>query len=73
MTTRKTLFLAQILITFMMAFTMSGIMSMIALGPTLHWLSVWPKQFLIAWPIAFCLTLVVSRLGFTLAARLTRV
>jgi hypothetical protein len=64
---RKTLLLAQVLITFMMALSMSGIMSLIALGPTAHWISVWPKQFLIAWPIAFVLTLFISKFAFALA------
>lgn len=69
---RKTLLVGQILITFMMATLMSGIMSLIAMGPTATWLAHWPIQILIAWPIAFCLTLLVSRFGFALAGRLTR-
>jgi hypothetical protein len=64
---RKTLLLAQVLITFMMAASMSGIMSFIALGPSALWLRVWPSQFLIAWPIAFVLTLFVSKFAFSLA------
>ena len=68
---RKTLLLAQVLITFMMALSMSGIMSFIALGPTAFWLSVWPKQFIIAWPIAFVMTLFVSKFAFALAGRIT--
>lgn len=64
---RKTLLLAQVLITFMMALSMSGIMSFIALGPTAYWLSVWPQQFIVAWPIAFVLTLFVSKFGFALS------
>ena len=67
---RKTLLLAQVLITFMMALSMSGIMSFIALGPTVLWLSVWPKQFIIAWPIAFVMTLFVSKFAFALAGRI---
>ena len=49
---------------------MSGIMSFIALGPTVLWLSVWPKQFIIAWPIAFVMTLFVSKFAFALAGRI---
>jgi hypothetical protein len=64
---RKTLFLAQLLITFMMAASMSGIMSMVALGPTMQWLYAWPHQFIIAWPIAFVLTLFVSQIAFGIA------
>lgn len=66
---KKTLLLAQILITFMMSLSMSGIMSIIALGPTAFWLSEWPKQFIIAWPIAFVLTMFVSRIAFGVAGR----
>ncbi|WP_416798061.1 DUF2798 domain-containing protein [Ciceribacter azotifigens] len=69
---RPTLLLAQLLITLMMALSMSGIMSLIALGPTAEWLRIWPRQFIIAWPIAFVLTLFVSRLGFYLAHRLRK-
>lgn len=68
---KKTLIVAQVLITFMMAISMSGIMSLIAMGPTREWLHAWPGQFIIAWPIAFCLTLVVSKVAFGIAFRLT--
>lgn len=71
MTDRKTLLLAQLLITLMMAASMSGIMGLVALGPTREWLTAWPRQFAIAWPIAFCLTLVVGRIAFRLAALIT--
>ena len=46
-------------------------MSLVALGPSTQWLGVWPKQFLIAWPIAFLLTLFISKFGFKLARRVT--
>lgn len=64
---KKTLLLAQVLITFMMALSMSGIMSLIAMGPTAEWLRAWPWQFITAWPIAFVLTMFVSRIAFGLA------
>lgn len=69
---KPTLLLSQLLITLMMAFSMSGIMSLIALGPSAEWLRIWPRQFIIAWPIAFVLTLFISRFGFFLAHRLRR-
>lgn len=69
---RKSLILAKVMMTFLMALLMSGIMSMLALGPTEIWLRNWPKDFLIAWPIAFLLTNVVSRIVFPAAARLAR-
>ena len=56
MMNKKTILISQILMTFMMAMSMSGIMSLIALGPTADWLAIWMKQFLFAWPIAFVLT-----------------
>lgn len=68
---RKTLILAQLLITFMMAFLMSGTMSLIAIGPTAEWLANWPRQALIAWPIAFIFTQVTTPLAFALANRAT--
>ncbi|HQZ14099.1 MAG TPA: DUF2798 domain-containing protein [Devosia sp.] len=68
---KKTLLVAQLLMTFMMALSMSGIMSLIALGPTETWLRAWPMQFIIAWPIAFLLTQISTRIAFPLANRLT--
>jgi hypothetical protein len=68
---RKTQLLAQIFITFMMAASMSGIMTLVALGPSMEVLGIWPRQFMIAWPIAFLLTLFISKFGFRLARRLT--
>lgn len=64
---KPTRLLATALISLMMAAAMSGIISLIALGPTAAWLARWPKAFLVAWPIAFCLTLLVAPLGFRLA------
>jgi hypothetical protein len=67
MTDTPTRILAQALISLMMAAAMSGIISLIALGPTAEWLARWPKAFAVAWPIAFCLTLFVGPLGFKMA------
>ncbi|RYG12492.1 MAG: DUF2798 domain-containing protein [Burkholderiales bacterium] len=55
----------------MMAVSMSGIMSLIAMGPTAQWLAAWPMQALIAWPIAFVLTQGVGPIAFFLAQKLT--
>ena len=65
---KKTMILTQIIMTLMMATTMSGIMSFIALGPTALWLSVWPKTALIAWPLAFGL----GAITFPVASRIAR-
>lgn len=69
---KKTLLIAQILITLMMAVSMSGIMSLIAMGPSAEWLAAWPRAALTAWPIAFVLTLGVTRIAFFTAFRLRR-
>jgi Protein of unknown function (DUF2798). len=53
---KKTIIVTQIVMTFLMAASMSGIMSLIALGPTVEWLETWPWHFIIAWPIAFVMT-----------------
>lgn len=72
MPAKKTMILAQLLIALMMAFLMSGIMSFLHLGPTRLWLEQWLGTFIIAWPIAFCLSLVVGPLSFRLARIATR-
>ncbi|GHF37061.1 DUF2798 domain-containing protein [Seohaeicola zhoushanensis] len=69
---RKTIIIAQLFITFMMATLMSGVMSLIALGPTAEWLHGWPRQVIIAWPIAFVFTQFTTPLAFFLATRLGR-
>ncbi|WP_188254811.1 DUF2798 domain-containing protein [Pseudaminobacter soli (ex Zhang et al. 2022)] len=69
---KRTVLISQLLMTFMMAVSMSGIMSLLSLGPTAAWLDIWPKQFLIAWPVAFVLTLVAWPLSMALTRRLVR-
>ncbi|WP_028030331.1 DUF2798 domain-containing protein [Gemmobacter nectariphilus] len=67
---KKSLLLAQALITLMMAASMSGIMLAFHLGLTREWLHEWPRQFIIAWPIAFVLTQGVGRLAFAIVGKL---
>jgi len=71
MQNKKTIIFAQFFIPLMMAFLMTGIFSFIELGFTIFWLITWTKHFIIAWPIAFCLSLVVGNLGFKLAHKIT--
>jgi len=52
---RKTLIIAQMLMTLMMAFCMSDIMDLVAVGAEQFQLTGWMQQFIIAWPIAFML------------------
>ncbi|AYE88331.1 hypothetical protein B5M07_19130 (plasmid) [Sulfitobacter sp. D7] len=66
---RKTLILAQILITFMMAVLISGTMPLLIVGLTMEWLLAWPWQALTAWPIAFVFTQFTTPLAFAIANR----
>lgn len=61
--------IAQAILTFLMALTMSGIMGFLALGTAFlpHWLG----SFIVAWPIAFVLSQFVGPISFRLAHRLT--
>lgn len=69
---KKTALIAQVFMTFMMALSMSGIMSVIELGPTVVWLNHWPKIFLIAWPTAFVLTMVAWPTAMALARKVAK-
>ena len=72
MTDTKTIILAQVFISCMMAFLMTGIFSFLSLGATQQWLHAWPRAFMTAWPIAFVLSLGVGKLSFRMATALTR-
>jgi len=63
---KKSVLISQLLMTFMMALSMSGIMSVIELGPTATWLAFWPGEFAIAWPTAFVLTMIMWPLALSL-------
>lgn len=54
----------------MMALLMTGFFAILHLGLSAAMLSVWVESFTIAWPVAFCLSLVVSPLAFMIAGRL---
>lgn len=71
MPTPKTVIVAQALISCMMAFLMTGIFSLMALGPTAEFLKSWLQHFITAWPIAFCLSIIVSKVAFAIAIKLT--
>ena len=72
MMNKKTILISQLLMTFMMAASMSGIMSLIAMGPTADWLAAWPRQFAFAWPIAFVLTMIAWPLAMAMTGYLVR-
>ncbi len=69
---KKSALIAQVFMTFMMALTMSGLMSLIELGPTMVWLNHWPKVFLIAWPTAFVLTMIAWPTAMALTRKVVR-
>ncbi|KFC07120.1 hypothetical protein GTGU_02106 [Trabulsiella guamensis ATCC 49490] len=69
---KRTILVSQLLMTFMMALSMSGIMLLIATGPTAQWFELWPRQFLMAWPIAFILTMIAWPLSVKLAYLICR-
>lgn len=66
----KTILLAQAIISFTMALLMSGYATCLQFGFTAEWLAVWARAFIMAWPVAFLLSLVVSRMSFKLAHKL---
>lgn len=71
MQNQKTVIITQIFITLMMASLMTGIFSFFELGFTQVWLQAWLSKFIVAWPIAFILSLFVGKIGFSLATKLT--
>jgi len=70
-TDKKTLILAQALIALMMATLMTGIFSALHVGLTGTWLVEWGRAFVIAFPLAFLLSLAVSPIAFRLARAFT--
>ncbi len=69
---KKFVLLSQVFMTFIMATLMSGIMGLIIQGPSMDWLSRWPLQILIAWPIAFALTMLAWPASMKLAGAALR-
>ena len=72
MTNKKTLILAQALIACMMAGLMTGIFGFLHFGATETFLAEWGRSFLMAFPLAFLLSLGVGPLAFRLARLMTR-
>lgn len=69
---RKIIIVAQLFISAMMAFLMTGIFGALNLGLTREWLAHWPESFFTAWPIAFVLSMIVSPIAFGLSWRVNR-
>jgi hypothetical protein len=70
MPSKKLVITAQVFISGMMAFLMTGFFATLHLGLTRVMLDAWIESFVIAWPVAFCLSLLVSPLAFMIAGRL---
>ena len=69
---KKSALLTQVIMTFIMALSMSGILGLIFKGPSMEGLSRWPKQFMIAWPLAFALTMVAWPTSMALSGAILR-
>ncbi len=72
MHSKKTLLIAQFLISATMAFLMTGYATALADGFAPGFVGLWLTRFITAWPVAFVLSLLVGPLAFWLAARLTQ-
>lgn len=68
----RTIIIAQFFISCMMAFLMTGFFAFLNADGSAEWLRNWANAFLIAWPIAFVLSLGVGKLGFMMAEQVTR-
>ena len=67
----KTIVIAQFFISGMMAFLMSGYATALHFGVGAAWPGEWARAFVLAWPVAFVLSLGIGRLGFRIATRIT--
>jgi len=68
----RTVLLAQVFISAMMATLMTGVFGMLNLGPTSAFLAHWGGNILTAWPIAFVFSLGVGPIAFKLAHEINR-
>ncbi|KGN32059.1 hypothetical protein N802_10675 [Knoellia sinensis KCTC 19936] len=69
---KKSALISQVIMTFIMAATMSGTMGLIFAGPSMEWLAAWPRQLIIAWPIAFALTMIAWPVSMKLTGAILR-
>ena len=67
--TKATVILAQVFISCLMAFLMTGIFTAIPSPLAPGWVGIWLTRFATAWPIAFVLSMAVGPLSFWLARR----
>lgn len=70
MLSKKVVITAQVFISGMMAFLMTAFFAALHLGFTAAMVDAWVNSFVIAWPVAFCLSLIVSPVAFMIAGKL---
>lgn len=70
MNQKKLVFVAQIFISGMMAFLMTFFFSALNLGFNEAMVREWLGSFVIAWPVAFLFSLMVSPIAFFFSAKL---
>lgn len=66
---KRTIILAQVFISCMMALLMTFLFSILPFGLMPGWFGTWMAHWLTAWPVAFLLSLGVGPLAFALAFR----
>lgn len=67
---KKFALVSQISMTLLMAAVMSGLLGLIFSGGFLiEWLARWPLQCIVAWPIAFVVTMVAWPIAMKLATQ----
>jgi len=69
---QRTALINAVLMAGFMALMMSGCLSLINFGPTPKWLWGWGRSFLLAWPLAFVLSLCFGKRIMLLSRRLAR-
>ena len=68
----RTILIAQLFISGMMATLMTGIFGFLKLAATAAFVQQWGESLVMAWPIAFMLSLVVGPIAFKLAYQVNR-
>ena len=69
MQSKRVIILAQVFISGMMACLMTGFFTFLHHGASPGLVSEWFHGFIIAWPVAFCLSTMVSPVAFKMAGR----
>ncbi len=67
---KKKQIITGILMTTVMALTLSGFFSLIYMGFTLEWVGVWARNFAMGWPVGFIVSLIAAGPVQRLAGRL---